>query len=112
MRLRSSEDKSVVLFESWLLLEHVLHQGVDLLACYFNLIVESLLLPSLFFKLDKLILLIKDCLDPTLLDHLCYKVLGLVGLDTQEVAKLAEPDVHVDSADDYNIVLDQRLVQD
>ena len=50
-----SEDKSVVLNERWVLLEHVLHESIDLFACFLNLIVEGLLLATLLLELNELI---------------------------------------------------------
>lgn len=48
----------------------------------------------------------------TLSDHLRHELLRLVRLDSQEVAELVKPDVHVNARDHHNVVLDQGLVKD
>ena len=107
-----SEYKGVVLLERGLLLEHVLHQRVDLLARHLNLVIESLLLATFLLELDQLVLLVQHRLDPALLDHFSHEIFRLVRLDAQKVAQLAEPDIHVDAADHDNVVLDQSFVED
>lgn len=86
--LRKSEDKCVELFERWLLFKHVFHEGVDLLACNPDLVIERLLLSALFLELDEFVLLVEHRLDSALFDHFGDEVLGLLWLDSQEVAQL------------------------
>jgi len=106
-----SEDKGVVLQEGGVLLEHVLHQRVDLLASHTNLVIECLLLTAFFLELNKLVLLVENCLNTPLRYHTSNELLCLINLDAEEVAQLSKADVHIDARDDHDVVLDQGLVQ-
>jgi len=76
-----------------------------------NLVIECLLLATLFLEFYKLVLLVEHGLNSALLDHVSNNVFGLVSSDAKELSNFFESDIHVDARNNQNIVLNQCLIK-
>ena len=106
-----SEIKLVEPRQLWMFLENILHQTINILAGNLYLCVVCLLLFAFFFELYKLIGLVKHRLDSLFSNHFSHDFFGLVWSDAKEVSEFSERDVHVNAANDHNVMLDQSSFQ-
>ena len=93
-------------------LENVFFQPLNVLTCNSDLVVVRLLLLAFFLELHDFVSLVEHGLDSLFADHLRDSLLSLARVDAKEVAEFFESDVHVDAADNHDVMFDQGSVKD